>query len=199
MTTFTINSDNVLQAFATKNPPAPLAGVTYIHLFRSESEMQESLAHVGIADLVEIWNGLAGTQGFEALKPVKKFENRKKALARLWTAMQSLTPQTSPEKAKTVKSPRKSAVSSEPRTAATAPKPTAEEAVVRKSKKEEVLAMLRRPGGATNAEIQTATGWQPHTVRGFLSTAPKKLGKRISTSTNEEGARVYHMVYNAEK
>jgi hypothetical protein len=33
------------------------------------------------------------------------------------------------------------------------------------NKKGEVIAMMKRAKGATLAEIMTATGWQPHTVR----------------------------------
>jgi hypothetical protein len=41
----------------------------------------------------------------------------------------------------------------------------------------EVIAMLRRPEGATVDEVVSATGWQRHTVRGvFSGTLKKKLG-----------------------
>lgn len=36
-------------------------------------------------------------------------------------------------------------------------------------KQEAVLALLRRDEGTTIADIIDATGWQPHTVRGFLA------------------------------
>ena len=63
------------------------------------------------------------------------------------------------------------------------------------SKQAQVIAMLRRPEGATIAQICEATGWQPHTVRGTLAgTFKKKLGLEI-TSTKETGAeRVYKVV-----
>jgi hypothetical protein len=37
------------------------------------------------------------------------------------------------------------------------------------SKTEKVLELVTRPDGATLKEIRKATGWQPHSVRGFLS------------------------------
>lgn len=63
------------------------------------------------------------------------------------------------------------------------------------SKQAQVIAMLKRPEGATIAQICEATGWQPHTVRGTLAgTFKKKLGLEI-TSTKETGAeRVYKVV-----
>jgi len=53
--------------------------------------------------------------------------------------------------------------------------------------------MLKRPEGATIAQICEATGWMPHTVRGtFAGAFKKKLGLQI-TSTKEAGAeRIYH-------
>ncbi len=63
------------------------------------------------------------------------------------------------------------------------------------SKQAQVIALLRRPEGATIAQICETTGWQPHTVRGtFAGTFQKKLGLEI-TSTKETGAeRVYKVV-----
>ena len=71
-----------------------------------------------------------------------------------------------------------------------APKPRKRE----NSKQAQVLALLRRPEGATLAQICALTGWQKHTVRGtFAGAFKKKLGIDI-TSTKDAGAeRVYHV------
>jgi hypothetical protein len=42
------------------------------------------------------------------------------------------------------------------------------------TKQQQVLAMLRRPEGATVAQIVDATGWQAHTVRGFFAGLKKR-------------------------
>ena len=50
------------------------------------------------------------------------------------------------------------------------------------SKKAEVVDLMRRPEGATLAEIMKPTGWQPHTVRGFVcGTLIKKLRAEASS------------------
>jgi hypothetical protein len=61
------------------------------------------------------------------------------------------------------------------------------------SKQDAVIAMLRRPEGATVDEVAGATGWQRHTVRGvFSGTLKKKLGLTLA-STKEERGRVYRV------
>src|SRR5947199_259705 len=67
--------------------------------------------------------------------------------------------------------------------------------VVRSEKethKAEVIAMLQRKGGTTLEEIVKATGWQKHTVRGFISMLGSKGGMKVTSTRREsDGARVY--------
>jgi len=54
--------------------------------------------------------------------------------------------------------------------------------------------MLRRKEGATIAQISTALGWQPHSVRGAISgSLKKKLGLAVTNEPNDDGHRVYRI------
>ena len=71
------------------------------------------------------------------------------------------------------------------------------------TKQEQVLAMLRRPEGATIAQICEATGWQGHTVRGFFAGLKKRQGIEVQVlervrqvGPNKEGARGSYTVYH---
>jgi Protein of unknown function (DUF3489) len=62
------------------------------------------------------------------------------------------------------------------------------------SKQAHVLALLRRPTGATIAGVMRSTGWQSHTVRGFLTAVVrKKLGLKLA-SEKADGGRVYRII-----
>ena len=62
-----------------------------------------------------------------------------------------------------------------------------------KTKSAAVLALLGSKDGTTIPEIAAATGWQTHSVRGFLSgTVKKKLGREID-STVVDGERRYRI------
>ncbi|WP_431304060.1 DUF3489 domain-containing protein [Sediminicoccus sp. BL-A-41-H5] len=69
------------------------------------------------------------------------------------------------------------------------------------TKQEQVLAMLRRPEGATVAQIAEGTGWNNNTVRGFLASLKKKghaveVMERIrQVGPNKEGARGSFTIY----
>ena len=63
-----------------------------------------------------------------------------------------------------------------------------------KGKGATILELLRRKDGATLGDLTKATGWKPHSVRGFLSAqVGKKLGLRLKSSKREDGQRVYQI------
>jgi hypothetical protein len=61
------------------------------------------------------------------------------------------------------------------------------------SKTAQVVAMLRRKGGATISEIMETMGWQRHTVRGFMAGAMKKAGYAVESFKPEGGERSYRI------
>lgn len=62
------------------------------------------------------------------------------------------------------------------------------------SKQQRCLDLLARRDGTTLAELMTATEWQPHSVRGFLSgTVKKKLGLTLNSSRDADGTRRYSL------
>ncbi len=67
------------------------------------------------------------------------------------------------------------------------PKPVHTERKIREGTKQAlVIAMLRRPEGATIAEIVEATGWASHSTRGFMAgTLKKKLGFTVGSEKDE--------------
>lgn len=65
----------------------------------------------------------------------------------------------------------------------------------RDSKQARLIAMLKRPKGASIDEIVAAFGWQPHTVRGAIAGAlKKKLGLAVASEKIASGGRVYRIV-----
>jgi hypothetical protein len=61
------------------------------------------------------------------------------------------------------------------------------------SKQSRVIAMLQAPSGATIATIMKATGWQQHSVRGFLAGVVRKRLKLKLGSKKVDGERVYQI------
>jgi hypothetical protein len=185
---FTIDIDNDITTYDAM-PPAQ----TGIAVFRTEEQFTKATADWPLSRLIDTWNSFAGVAGpFADLKPVKKFENRAKATKRIWQAIQKL-----PDAA-----PATPAAKPAPKTAA--PKPAAKKAAPASTEtkhapregtaKAKVISLIERKGGATLQEIMAATNWQPHTVRGFISTLPKKTGLEITSTRREsDKARVYEV------
>lgn len=80
------------------------------------------------------------------------------------------------------------------RAAANKPEPTIELDAARVSKHDRILTLLSRRDGATIPEMMEASGWQQHSVRGFLAgTVKKKLGFLLISSKAEGELRRYRV------
>jgi len=101
--------------------------------------------------------------GMPGVRRVAKFRDRKTAVRRVWTKAQELRP-------------------------VQTSLPTREG-----TKAARVIALLKEPSGATIKVIMSMTGWQAHTVRGFISAQlTKKLGLRVQSFTRD-GERAYRI------
>lgn len=82
------------------------------------------------------------------------------------------------------------------RAADAAPKTTGESKIKKAdpgSKQSRVLALLSSPGGTTIAAMMKTTGWQQHSVRGFLAGVVRKRLKLKLNSKKSDGTRVYRI------
>jgi hypothetical protein len=61
------------------------------------------------------------------------------------------------------------------------------------SKQDSIITMLRRPEGATLDSLVKTTGWQPHSVRGFLAGTIRKKLKLPLNSEKIDGVRTYRI------
>lgn len=130
--------------------------------------------------------------------PVKKFTDRKTAITRIWKAIQNLQLAASEDgqgsaawsgriaKGRALKSKtnKKALISKKASHAAKGPREGGKNA--------KILELLRRPKGVTLHDLTAATGWQAHSVRGFLSAeVGKKMGLKLRSTKREDGLRVY--------
>jgi hypothetical protein len=190
MTTFTIDAENNITAYPNATDATECN--SDLAQFDSQAGLAKLSADWPMSRFVEIWNSIPGNT------EVSKLQDRKKAVARIWKAIQPLAggaqpsePETKPKKAaKGVKSAKnaKAAKKATPAKKA-ARKPKGD----RSNKKAEVIAMMQRAKGATLDEIMKATDWQRHTVRGFVSILGSKGGHKVESSKNAAGDRTYRI------
>jgi hypothetical protein len=179
MATFTIDAENNIVAHA-----GTPAHADHLQPFATEKELAKLAATWPGSRLAEIWNSFAGVTPFDDLKPVKKFTNRQIAVGRIWQAVARLAAVAAPAPATARKGPSKAISSGNVQSSAT-PEPS--------NKKAQVIAMMLRPNGVSLNEIIRATGWQKHTVRGFVSILGSKAGQKIQSSKNSAGERNYRI------
>lgn len=64
----------------------------------------------------------------------------------------------------------------------------------KESKSAKVIRLLKRAEGASLKELMKATGWQAHSVRGYLSgTLRKKMALRVEVFERENDDRAYRL------
>lgn len=196
MRIFRIDEQNQITAFASPQDAAA-ATTTSFDSFSSQPELTALVVDWPVAKLVSIWNSLPG------VTPVRKFQDRKTAVARIWKRIQSWDEPAhlaSPQKRATAPRQIHSAAVASParRTASSAqgqPATAAQKAGARRqaSKTAQVVALLRRKNGVSLAEIMKKMGWQQHTVRGFMAGAMKKAGYQIESFKPQGGERTYRI------
>ena len=207
MTIFAISKDNYITVLDsvkdTKNNPET-------EHFSSLKDLTRLAAQWPTSRLIEIWNNLPGTT------PVKKFTDRETAVTRIWKQILGQSVAASPtgkavqrvsDGAKGAEDAHERNVAEPAADVAPANGKSSDEATQTKrprrgapevqgpregSKTATVLALLKRAGGVSSQQLMDATGWQAHSVRGFLSgTVVKKLGLALVSAKGKDGTRKY--------
>jgi hypothetical protein len=199
MTTFTIDEQNQIVAFATAEQAAA-ATSTPFDTFATQEELTELATRWRAPRLLAIWNSLPG------VSPVKRFKNPKAVIGCIWERIQSLAELATPEASQQANAGKRSPRVASPKAAAkrkTASAKKAKRAKTRAatsaaaprpgSKTAQVITMLRRKNGATLDEIMEKMSWQKHTVRGFMAGAMKKAGYSVESFKPDGGARTYRL------
>jgi hypothetical protein len=171
MTAFTIDSENNITVFASLKEFHGSEGGT--ETFTNQEELTALADKWPGGRLVEVWNSLPGVQ------PVERFTSRRVAAGRIWKVIQNLKPTGGAQ-----------------RQLVGLKKGSARKKATRKqrgkdTKTAKIIALLRRPVGASLKILMRETDWQSHSVRGFISgQLGKKMGLRVR-SFQRDGERVY--------
>jgi hypothetical protein len=171
MTAFTIDSENNITVFASlKEIQGHEEGT---ETFTNQQELTALADKWPGGRLVEVWNSLPGVQ------PVERFTSRRVGTGRIWQVIQNLKPTGGAQ-----------------RQLVGLKKGSARKKATRKqrgkdTKTAKIIALLKRPVGASLNALMRETGWQSHSVRGLISgQLGKKMGLRVR-SFQRDGERVY--------
>jgi hypothetical protein len=172
---FTIDAGNTIAVSASTERSSKSRAAVYT----TEKQLAALAAHWPIGRLVEIWNHLPG------VRKIAKFTDRQTGVSRIWKAIEQLEPHVGAHAASGADKG-----GSRGRT----PTPPIEPAVARAdTKAARVIALLKQPAGATLQAIMALTGWQSHSVRGFITAhVRQKMNYRVQ-SFKRGGERVYRI------
>ena len=186
MPTFTIDAENNI---AVRNGTSKTSDSA--QTFGCAKELGKISGEWPASRLAEIWNSFAGVAPFGELRAVKRFTSRAVGVTRIWSAIQRLLPQGEalPITERSERKPTKSRCLGH-RTESE-PKRSGRKKV--RTRRHIVIALMSRAKGATLAEIMETTGWQKHTVRGFVSNLGNKGGEAIESLKNASGERTYRI------
>ena len=199
---FTLNSPHTITYYESATEAAQ-AGTVPSQMFSTQRQLSKIVADMSAPQLALVWNDFAGTVPFDDLKPTKKFTDRDTGIKRIWGAIQRLAkgsaaeadaedPSEQPQRASKKQAKKRG-------TKATATTTKAKRGAQHHreprgdSKHQIVIALLQQKDGATLEQIMKKTGWQAHSVRGFISTLGSKHGHKITSSRGEAGQRIYAM------
>ena len=176
MRIFTIDAGNTIAVFTSVEKPPPKGRAAR---FTNPKQLAALAAQWPSGRLVEIWNNLPG------VRKLAKFTDRPTGVSRIWGAIERQAPQVGAH-----------AASGGDRTSSRGkgPTPPVEPAVVRRdTKAARVIGLLKQPAGATLKAIMTLTGWQSHSVRGFITAhVRQKMNYRVQ-SFKRGGERIYRI------
>jgi hypothetical protein len=175
MRIFTIDAGNTI-AVSTSTERGSKSGAVR---FTNEKQLAALAAHWPSGRLVEIWNNLPD------VRKIGKFTDRQTGVRRIWKAIEQREPQVGAH-----------AASGGDRTSSRGKAAShSEQAVVARAdtKAARVIALLKQPAGATLRAIMNLTGWQSHSVRGFITAhVRQKMNYRVQ-SFKRGGERVYRI------
>jgi len=173
MKTFAIDGENQVKALEFRAEGEPNAGPGAAR-FSSIDELAQKTREWPLARLVAVWNGLPG------LTRLTRFTDRKTAVTRIWKALQDAAEST--QASHTASAKRRGGRS--------------KKALARAgTKKARILNLLKQPKGATVRELMRATGWQSHSVRGFISGhLVKRMELQVNSTRRSDGQRLYRIM-----
>ena len=176
MRIFTIDAGNTIAVSTATERRGSKGGAAR---FTNQKQLAALAAHWPSGRLVEIWNNLPG------VRKISKFADRETGVRRIWKAIEHREPPVAQRAASDTNKTSSRGKAASP----------SEQPVVARTdtKAARVIALLKQPVGATLKEIMALTGWQPHSVRGFITAhVRQKMNYRVQSFTRA-GERVYRI------
>ena len=176
MRIFTLDTGNTIAVSTSTEQRGSKSGAAQ---FTNQKQFAALTAHWPSGRLVEIWNNLPG------VRKIAKFTDRQTGVSRIWRAIERLEPHGG---AHAALGPNKGG------SRGRAPGQSEQPVVARTdTKAARVIALLEQPAGATLKAIMAMTGWQSHSVRGFITAhVRQKMHYRVQ-SFKRGGERVYRI------